>query len=246
MTTEIHTFASSQALVAAAAHRLVAAIEEAVSKRGIAHIVLTGGSNGIALLSALRELAHHVDWSAVHLYWGDERFVPADDQDRNFGQAANALLDHVPLHPNNIHPMDPSDGPFGDDLAAAVRAYEADLAKAPDGFCPEFDVHLLGMGDEGHINSLFPGSAATAESDRAVVAVSNSPKPPSRRITLTLPAVNRSRQVWFLVSGASKAAAVAAGVNHADPTEWPCAGARGTVNTVWFLDHAAASGINRQ
>ncbi|MBN7549022.1 6-phosphogluconolactonase, partial [Mycobacteroides abscessus subsp. abscessus] len=103
------------------------------------------------------------------------------------------------------------------------------------------DVHLLGMGGEGHINSLFPHTDAVKETQRLVVAVPDSPKPPPQRITLTLPAIQRSREVWLVVSGEAKADAVAAAVGGADPVDVPAAGAKGIERTVWLLDEAAAS-----
>ncbi len=109
----------------------------------------------------------------------------------------------------------------------------------------EFDVHLLGMGGEGHINSLFPDTPAVRETERLVVPVTDSPKPPPRRISLTLPAVRRARQVWLVVSGAAKADAVAAAVNGADPVDIPAAGAVGREATVWLLDEEAASRLDR-
>lgn len=238
------TFPTKAELVDAAADQLIGAISDAIAARGVALIVLTGGSNGIGLLTALRERSAEIDWGKVEFFFGDDRFVPADDADRNVGQARAALFDHIPIDPSRIHAMAPSDGEFGDDIGAAAAGYAAVLAGVtPDETSPRFDVHLLGMGGEGHINSLFPHAPATAEATRTVVAVNDSPKPPPRRITLTLPAVNRSRQVWFLVAGADRAEAVAAGVNGAAPAEWPCAGAHGTEGTVWFLDSAAAGSL---
>jgi 6-phosphogluconolactonase len=139
--------------------------------------------------------------------------------------------------------MAASDGEFGDDIDAAAAAYERELARvAGNGSpTPEFDVHLLGMGGEGHVNSLFPHTDAVRETERYVVAVTDSPKPPPRRITLTLPAVRRSRQVWLVVAGAEKADAVAAAVGGAAAVDIPAAGAIGTEATVWLLDEAAAA-----
>ena len=139
--------------------------------------------------------------------------------------------------------MPASDGEFGDDLDAAALAYEQVLAaNADDGEpAPDFDVHLLGMGGEGHINSLFPHTPAVRETSRLVVGVPDSPKPPPRRITLTLPAVQRSREVWLVVSGAEKADAVAAAVGGANPDDVPAAGAKGREATVWLLDEEAAA-----
>ncbi len=242
MANETLVFESKQELVVTAAARFIDLVTRAQAERDVASIVLTGGSNGIGILSALATDSGTIDWSRVDLYWGDDRFVPADDPERNSGQARQALLDKVPVDPSRVFPMAPSDGPFGDDIDAAAADYAAILAgRSSDGIAPEFDLHLLGMGGEGHINSLFPHTAATAETEKSVVAVEDSPKPPPRRITLTLPVVNRSRNVWFLVAGADKAEAVAAAHNGADPADWPCAGAHGTEETIWFLDEDAAS-----
>lgn len=241
---EIATFADTDALVAAAGDRLAAAITAAIEQRSLAMIVLTGGGTGIALLK--RVGTHPVDWARVHLFWGDDRFVPHDDDERNEKQAREALLDHIDIPAANIHPMAPSDGEFGDDIEAAARAYEDVLAATAGSGAPtpQFDVHLLGMGGEGHINSLFPHTAAVREADRMVVGVDDSPKPPPQRITLTLPAVRRSRQVWLVVSGEAKAEAVAAAVHGADPVDVPAAGARGSEKTMWLLDSAAASRLS--
>lgn len=239
--TVVETYSDTAALVAAAGDRLVAAIEQSIADRGKALIVLTGGGTGIALLKLVG--AHDLDWSKVHLFWGDERYVPHDDDERNDKQAREALLDHIDIPAANVHPMPASDGEFGDDLAAAAQAYETVLAaNASSGEpAPDFDVHLLGMGGEGHINSLFPHTPAVAETIRLVVGVEDSPKPPPRRITLTLPAIARSREVWLIVSGDAKADAVAAALGGAAPDDVPAAGARGRLNTVWLLDSAAAS-----
>ncbi|HZC53040.1 MAG TPA: 6-phosphogluconolactonase, partial [Mycobacterium sp.] len=150
------------ALVRAAGARLVTTIQSAVATRGRALIVLTGGGNGIGLLKYLRTERQHIDWSKVHLFWGDERYVPEDDDERNEKQAREALLDHVDIPSSQVHPMAASDGEFGEDLAAAALAYDQLLAAnaAPGEPVPNFDVHLLGMGPEGHINSLFPDTSA--------------------------------------------------------------------------------------
>ncbi len=226
-------------LVRTAAARFVDAVARAQAARGVAVVALTGGSNGIALLRALAAESAAIDWANVEVFWGDERFVPAADPERNAGQAAEALLNRVPVDPARVHVMPASDGVYGDDIEAAARAYA--------GLVHEnliFDVHLLGMGGEGHVNSLFPHTAATAEEVELVVAVTDSPKPPPRRITLTFPVINRSREVWFLVSGAEKAEAVAVAHTGADRADWPCAGADGTDRTLWLLDTAAASLLN--
>ena len=241
MSPTVETFTDTGELVKAAGDRLATAIGAAIDARGTAWIVLTGGGTGIALLERLG--SHPLDWSRVHLFWGDDRFVPHDDPERNELQARQALLDHIDIPDSNIHPMAPSDGEFGEDIHAAAAAYADTLAAlAEEGSpTPVFDVHLLGMGGEGHINSLFPDTDAVRETNRMVSAVEDSPKPPPRRITLTLPAIRRSREVWLVVSGAAKADAVAAGIEGVDPVELPAAGAVGTERTLWLLDTAAAS-----
>ncbi|MCV7153081.1 6-phosphogluconolactonase [Mycolicibacterium pyrenivorans] len=237
----VETYSDTAALVAAAGDRLVGAIADAIAERGEASVVLTGGGTGIGLLKRVGERSDEVDWQKVHVYWGDERFVPHDDDERNDKQAREALLDHVEIPDANVHAMAASDGEFGDDLDAASAAYAELLTATLDAPEPEFDVHLLGMGPEGHINSLFPDTSAVRETERLVVGVTDSPKPPPRRITLTLPAVQRSREVWLVVSGAGKSEAVAAAINGAAPVDVPAAGAVGREATVWLLDEGAAS-----
>lgn len=244
MTTETLVFDDKQTLVDTAARRFVDLIGAAQRARGVASVVLTGGSNGIAILASLADDSGDIDWSKVDIYWGDDRFVPTGDPERNYGQARDALLDHVPVDPARVHPMAPSDGEFGDDIEAAAADYAATLlANAGADVSPQFDLHLLGMGGEGHINSLFPHTDAVREQDRFVVGVDDSPKPPAARVTLTLPAVRRARQVWLLVTGAAKAEAVAAAVGGADAVDIPAAGARGREQTVWFLDTEAAAAL---
>jgi 6-phosphogluconolactonase len=243
MSAVIEIVPDSEALVRAAGDRLVTAIQAAVAARGRALIVLTGGGNGIGLLKYLGTQGQQIDWSKVHLFWGDERYVPEDDDERNEKQAREALLDHIDIPPSQVHPMAASDGEFGNDLAAAALAYEQLLAaNASHGEpVPNFDVHLLGMGPEGHINSLFPDTPAVLETTRMVVAVEDSPKPPPQRITLTLPAIQRSREVWLMISGTGKADAAAAAIGGAQPVSVPAAGAIGLETTLWLLDEEAAA-----
>jgi 6-phosphogluconolactonase len=243
VSTDVQVFPDSDSLVQAAGARLVDAINTAVAARDQALIVLTGGGNGIALLRYLAEADQQIEWSKVRLFWGDDRYVPEDDEERNEKQAREALLDHVAIPASQVHPMAASNGEFGADIDAAALAYEQILAAnaAPGDPAPNFDVHLLGMGPEGHINSLFPDTPAVRETARMVVAVEDCPKPPPLRITLTLPAIQRSREVWLIVAGAGKADAVAAAVGGADPLSLPAAGALGSETTLWFLDKDAAS-----
>lgn len=243
--TSVLHYLDAEALVDAARSRFVEVVTAAQAERGYASVVLTGGGTGVALLEALRADSGNIDWTAVDVYFGDERFLPAGDPERNEVQASEALLNHVDVHPDRVFRMATSDGPHGSDPEVAAVAYAQILGSRSNGeHTPEFDVHLLGMGGEGHINSLFPHTDAVREKHHYVVAVEDSPKPPPVRITLTLPAVQRAKHVWLLVSGAAKADAVAAAVGGADPDEVPSAGAVGSESTVWFLDAGAASKLD--
>lgn len=257
--TQLLRFPDQQTLVADAAQRLTAAIADAQAQRGIARIVLTGGGAGIALLAKLRESAEAIDWQRIEFFWGDERFLPPSDPERNEVQARKALLDHVPVDHMNVHPMPTDSGQFAGDVDAAAEFYRLHLptpAVAADAtgtggaagagdaaVAPLFDVHLLGMGGEGHVNSIFPDTPAVHEAEATVVAVRNCPKPPPTRITMTLPLVRRAAQVWLLVAGAEKAEAAAAAIHGASPVDIPSAGAIGLERTLWFLDEAAAAGV---
>jgi 6-phosphogluconolactonase len=243
MSISVEKFDNSDGLVAAAGERLIGVVNAAIADRGRALVVLTGGGNGNRLMSFLATESERIDWTKVHLFWGDDRYVAEDDDERNEKQAREALLDHVDIPARNVHAMAAADGEFGNDLAAAALAYEQILAAnaEPGDPAPNFDVHLLGVGPEGHINSLFPDTPAVRETTRMVVDVEDSPKPPPLRITLTLPAIQRSSEVWLLVSGAEKAEAVAAAIGGAAPVSIPAAGAIGREHTIWFLDAGAAS-----
>lgn len=236
---QVVVHASQELLAAATAARLVTAIVDAQSARGWAHVVLTGGRTGAAVLAQLRDQPARdaVDWAKLDLYWGDERFLPAGHPDRNETQAREALLDHVPVPADRVHAMEPSDGRFGDDPDAAARAYADLLGES----VPAFDVLMLGVGEEGHIASIFPDSPAVHERDLTVVAVRDCPKPPPTRVSLTLPAIQAARQVWLMTTGEGKAEAVALGLGGAGEIDLPAAGARGTERTLWLLDHAAAA-----
>ena len=185
-----------------------------------------------------------MDWRALDIWWGDERFLPGGDPDRNATQARAALLDAVPVDPARVHEMAPSQGRHGDDVDAAARAYAAELAAAarPEDHAevPTFDVLLLGVGPDGHIASLFPDHPAMYETERTVIGVRGSPKPPPTRISLTLPAINAASEVWLLAAGAEKAPAVGLALSRAGQMAVPAAGAAGRSRTLWLLDRAAS------
>ena len=237
-------------LASAVAARLVVKIIDAQAERGWAGVVLTGGRIAKKVLSSVRELpaADAIDWSHVDLWWGDERFLPAGDPDRNETQARAALLDALPLDPARVHAMPASDGPDGDDAKAAAARYARELAAAAkpgSSELPHFDVLMLGVGEDGHVASVFPEHPVHHETG-TTAAVHNSPKPPPNRVTLTLPTIRSAEEVWLIAAGPDKAAAVGMAIDGAGPKQVPAAGATGTDKTVWLLDRAAAAKVSRQ
>jgi 6-phosphogluconolactonase len=233
-------------LTRSVASALVARLAAAQAVHGTASVVLTGGGVGTAVLERVAALAAEpehavVDWQQVDVWWGDERFVPVDDPERNELGAKEALLDRVALDPERVHPMPSSDAGFDDpEEAAAWYADQLRAAAADGATLPRFDVLLLGMGAEGHVASIFPDSPAVTD-ERPVTAVRDCPKPPPTRVTLTFPAITSAEEVWLIVTGEAKAPAVARALSGAAPHEVPAAGARGTRATRWLLDAAAAS-----
>ncbi|GAB2977108.1 MAG TPA: 6-phosphogluconolactonase [Actinotalea caeni] len=227
------------AVARATAARLLLALLDAQALRRPVHVAVTGGTVGTKVLAetARSELRDLVDWTGVHVWWGDERYVAPDSDDRNEKQAREALLDALPLPAENIHPFPADDGTRSLEEAAAAFADEL-AAHAPDGArWPVLDVTLLGVGPDGHVASLFPGKESLGVTDRAVVAEPDSPKPPPARLSLTLPVLDDSRQVWFVVAGADKAEAVTTALAGGD---LPAARVRGQDVTLWLLDAAAA------
>ncbi|WP_028648285.1 6-phosphogluconolactonase [Nocardiopsis sp. CNT312] len=244
---EVLRYPDGGRLAEAAAERLADMIAQAGREERTFHLALTGGGVGIATLRALGERARAVDldWSHVHLWWGDERFLPEKDPERNETQACEALIDRITIPVHHVHPMPASDGMDGDSVDHAVTRYKRELTAAARGRAPvpRFDVCLLGVGPDAHVASLFPGLPAVREDEAAVAAVHDSPKPPPRRISLTLPSINTAREVWLLASGESKAQAVRLGLAGGDPGEAPVAGARGAERTLFWVDEAAAARI---
>jgi 6-phosphogluconolactonase len=241
---EVIVYRDGPLLAQAVAARLVTGLTDAAAARGSASVVLTGGGIGTKVLEELAAAPARdaIDWRHLDIWWGDERFVPAGDPDRNETGARAALLDHVDVDPARVHPMPGPDGPDGDDPDAAAARYASWLAEAaaPEGPVPAFDVLMLGIGPEGHVASLFPGLPALND-ERPVVAVRNSPKPPPTRLSLTFPSIQAAREIWILASGEEKADAVARALSGADPAQLPAAGARGRQRTLFLLDGAAAA-----
>jgi len=239
-------------LAAYVATRLMNRIVKRVAEGKRMHICLTGGTMGGAVLRAAARdpRVSGLDWSLVHFWFGDERFVPRDSEDRNERQAREALLDHLDIPGANIHSVASTDD--GLDLDAAAIAYADELAqfapadRSDTGPWPSFDICFLGVGPDAHIASLFPDRPEISVTDRATVPVRDSPKPPSDRVSLTRPVINSSKRVWMVIAGADKAAALGLALAGASYQSVPAAGAKGRRRTAFFVDEAAADQVPPQ
>ncbi len=248
-TPEVEVYGDADSLVHAEAERVVALAREAVSARGEFSLALSGGSTPRPLyeLLATPRFASQVDWSCVHVFWGDERCVPPDHIESNYRMAREALLDHVPIPASNVHRIIGEAQP--DDAAAAyeeiLRAYFGRRSGPAD---RTFDLALLGMGDDGHTASLFPGTPAVTEEERWVLASHVTAPRDMWRITLTPVALNAAAAVTFLVAGASKAKRVRdvlEGSARAAPFPAQHIHPRHGALT-WMLDAAAAEQLRRE
>jgi 6-phosphogluconolactonase len=246
---EIVVETSADLLAQNTAARLVANLVTALSARPVAHLALTGGGILEKSMQALRDLParESVDWERVHIWWADERFVPADSDERNDKAARAALLDVLDLDLAKVHPMPPAEAGYPDvDSAAAAYADELAAAVAPEHSAagedvPHFDAILLGVGPDGHCASLFPEHPAVYEDAASVVGVHNSPKPPPLRTSFTFRTLDSAAEVWFIASGTEKAKAVAMAHSGAGRVQVPSAGPRGRHRTLWLIDRAAAA-----
>jgi len=230
---EVHD--DAEALATSVAGALLSRLAAAQESGGEPHVALTGGSIAEAVHREIARLSADsgVDWSRVVIWWGDERFVPSGSPDRNADRARSDFLDAVVA--TQVHEMPSSD--VAVDAESAAAAYGETMREQGGG---EFEVVMLGLGPDGHVASLFPGHPALDVDDRITVAVHDSPKPPPERISLTFGALNRTRSVWIVASGESKAEAVAAVLGD-ETSDLPAARVAGREDTVWFLDVAAAS-----
>lgn len=226
-------------LADAVAARLVTLLADVQAEREVAEVALTGGSMGSATVAALCRVPARfaVDWSRVQVWWGDERYLPVGDPERNDTQNDHAGLTELGLDPARVHRV-----PGPGTTASAERAADEYAAAVREKGTGAFDVVLLGVGPDGHVASLFPHHPAQRTTDAVAVAVHDSPKPPPDRVSLTFEALERARQVWFLVAGADKADAVAA-ANAPGADRWavPASGVHGQEATLWLVDVAAAS-----
>jgi 6-phosphogluconolactonase len=203
-------------------------------------VALAGGTTPQALyaLLAAAEYRNRVAWDRVAFFFGDERAVPPDHPDSNYRAANDALFRPLDISAKNVYRMK---GEMTD-LEAAAAAYERELQSAFEGArVPHFDLIFLGMGPDGHTASLFPGSPALAECKRLVVPVMDAPKPPPRRLTLTVPVLNAGQLVLFLATGADKAQALREVLQGtASPDQYPAKHVRpGPERLAWLVDEAA-------
>jgi len=236
--------ADKQALAGSLAARFITKVVDLLDAQPEVNIVLTGGTVGTAVLEAINESSARdsIDWTRVNLWWGDERWLPAGDPERNETQARAALIDHVAVLESNVHPFASSDGPLT--LDGAAEEYATELAEAADGAeHPRFDITFLGVGPDGHVASLFPDYPGIQVTDGTVVSVRNSPKPPPERLSLTLPVLNSSDRVWLALAGSDKASALGLALAGASTWEVPVAGIEGRLRTVFFVDRDAAAEV---
>ncbi len=235
---EVHESRSDLATSVAGAFLRLLTVEQA--RGAVPQIVLTGGTIADEIHREIARLApsSEIDWSRIDFYFGDERFVAPDSDDRNVRVARADFLDLVGADPARVHEV-PSTADARD-VDAAAASY-ADTVRAVG--TGNFHLVMLGVGPDGHVASLFPGSPQLDVDDAVTVSVTDSPKPPPERVSLTFPALNRADEVWFVVSGADKAEAVgrALATPPADLHDIPAVGVRGAEETIWFLDHESAS-----
>lgn len=233
------------ALAGSVAARFITKVIDLLDVQEEVHVCLTGGTMGAAVLAAINgsSARDSVDWSRITFWWGDERYLAHGDPDRNDTQSRAALLDHLGVTEAQVksYPA-PGEQP---DIEAAARAYEQALAAAaPEGAAyPRFDITFLGVGPDGHVASLFPDHANVNETERVVVAETESPKPPPERLTLTMPVINSSERIWLVLAGADKAGALGLTLAGASVNDVPAAGVEGRRRTVFFVDQEAAGEV---
>ena len=231
--TQVVRHADADVLVRRVAQRLVDAIVARQAGGHVVQLCLTGGGIAMRLYDQLASILSpsRVNPELLELWWGDESFVPTAHPDRLAGPTLALLARHYPINPANTHPMPASDGSF--DASSAAVNYTKELGDT------RFDICLLGIGPDGHVASIFPGHPSNEPTNQRVIAVQDSPKPPSERLSLTIPALNESAQVWFLATGPQKADAVRAALSG--DTSIPAGNVHGQEATIWLVDQAAAA-----
>jgi 6-phosphogluconolactonase len=215
------------------ARRLLDALVELQADGRVTQVCLAGGRIAMATYDEFSKMvpSSQLDTSRLELWWSDERFLPTDDPERNAGPALALLARGFSIDPARTHPMPSADGTV--DAGASAATYAKELGDTV------FDVCLLGMGPDGHVASIFPNHVSGDPTSQPVIGVSDAPKPPPERISLTIARINTSSQVWLVVNGADKAPSVARAM--AQDTALPAARVAGRERTVWLLDEPAAA-----
>ena len=235
MSVLVNRFKDGQSVARNAAEAFFVKMDEVLASKPEAHVAITGGTVGVATLAeiAANERAATFDFNRINFWWGDERFVAADSGDRNAVQARNALFSKIQIDPSKLHEFPSADN--GLTLDAAAEQFSTYVAEMR----PHFDLVFLGMGPDGHINSLFPGKPTPAPGVQ-IIAEHDSPKPPPQRLSFTYEAMNAADDIWFTVAGADKADAVSVAFGD-DPTSLPVGRVHGKIKTVWFVDQTAGA-----
>lgn len=235
--TQVTVFPSAAALAEGVAELVAVRAAETVAERGRFRVALAGGTTPLAAYRRLAAApwAELVPWGSVDVFFGDERCLGECDGDRNDAAAREALLSRVPIPPENVHPI-PALAP---DAAERYEALLRERLGAPAPAVPVLDLVLLGLGEDGHTASLFPGHPAAAEGVRLVARVDGAPKPPPSRVTVTLPLLNAARAALFVVSGAGKRGALARVLDGDRSLPAACVDPAGG-ERLFFLDRAAA------
>ncbi len=232
---QVVRYADPEDLADRVATRLLGTLVELQADGRVAQLCLTGGRIAAEIYTRLGErvTGSGLDPTRLELWWGDERFLPTDDPERNAGPTLALLARHFQVDPARTHPMPSADGVIDADASAATYAKELGGT--------HFDLCLLGMGPDGHVASIFPDHPSGETTTQPVIGVTEAPKPPPERISLTVAALSRSDQVWFLVCGAEKADATVRAL--AGDVTLPAARVHGRQQTVWLIDEAAAADL---
>lgn len=236
---KILIFESSNKLVQGLSNTFIKMIHKTDQQKKALHVALSGGSTPRLFFEQLAKIKNKVSWHNVHFYWGDERCVPPDHSESNFGLAKKSLFDMIDIPSQNLRRIHGEDDPNTEAkrYGNLIRQY----IQKKDNIFPIFDWIILGLGEDGHTASIFPGNIPIIQS-KEICAVASHPQSGQKRITLTLPVINMAERITFLVSGANKAKIVAEILKNKDSkTTYPAAMVQSTIKTVeWYLDKEAA------
>jgi 6-phosphogluconolactonase len=233
---EVHKAINAADVADQASHVFIDEVIELQAKQKLVHVALTGGTVGILTLKHLHKhpRLNEIDLTRLHIWFGDERYVASDSSDRNSQQAREALLSHLEIPAINIHEFPSTDSGLA--VRDAAIEFERTLLEWFDDE-PQMDLMLLGMGPDGHVASLFPGHHY---SDALIVSESNSPKPPSERLSMSMQMLNASKRIVFVVSGMDKAQAIEQ-IHKNDECDLPASKVSAQGQTLWIIDEAAGA-----